>query len=543
LFKQKLQIAFFPQMSYNSCCRLFFKHFWQSSKKASSFDTIRFFITVSNKKTMQQSPIILTVSDLTNALKSHIEPLFRHVSVRGEITNYKLQTSGHHYFSLIDEGAQLSAVLFKGNAAQCKQPLKNGDTVVATGEISLYPPRGCYQLVVRQISHVGLGEALLRLQALKKKLFDLGWFSVERKRALPSEIRKIGLVTSPTGAVLHDIYTILCRRMGSFHLIINPVRVQGEGAALEIARAISEFSSFHLADVIIVCRGGGSAEDLAAFNEEIVAKACFESTIPIISAVGHETDVTIVDLVADLRAPTPSAAAELVSKEKGEQKRRLDEYFQVFALLMETRVNALKDRLKLFSKRLSHVHPQKLIENYRMRLDDLGSFSYDATTRSILFKKKLLHQFKRNIEQLSPTMKVLRQRQRCVQMQKSLHDRLLYSIGEKRERLASLYRHLKSLMHNHLTRAKLNLQAEKREKHLNTLCKKKIAAYRDRLAFFTSNLSALNPKKVLERGYSIVFTENNRKVIRSIQETSSGDRIQILVSDGTFQATVQSNST
>ncbi len=488
---------------------------------------------------MQQSPIILTVSDLTNALKLHIEPAFRQVSVRGEISNYKIQTSGHHYFSLIDEGAQLSAVLFRGNALQCTQPLKNGDTVLATGEISLYAPRGSYQLVVRQISHVGLGEALLRLQALKKKLNDLGWFRKERKKELPQDIRKIGLVTSPSGAVLHDIYTILCRRMGSFHLIINPVRVQGEGAAREIARAITEFSTHSLVDVIIVCRGGGSTEDLAAFNEEAVAKACFESTIPIISAVGHETDFTIADLVADLRAPTPSAAAELVSKERSEQRLQLDKHGRTIASLMHNRIKSLKAETLLFFKRILHVHPRKKIETFLIQFDDVGTRVEEAALRLILMKRRHLEQLKKSIGQLSPSVKVLRQRQSFLQIQKNLHERLLYNIGDKQKKIAIMNKHLNSLIVGHLSQAKLNLQSERREKMLLATCKRKITAYHEKLSFFENHLTSLNPKKVLERGYSIVFTENNNKVIRSVQEISSGDPVRILVSDGTVRATIQ----
>jgi exodeoxyribonuclease VII large subunit len=485
------------------------------------------------------SPIILSVSDLTNALKTHIEPVFRHVCVRGEISNYKLQTSGHHYFSLIDEGAQLSAVLFRGNALQCTQPLKNGDTVLATGEISLYAPRGTYQLVIRQISHVGLGEALLRLQALKKKLHNLGWFRPERKRALPSEIRKIGLVTSPSGAVLHDIYTILCRRMGGFHLIINPVRVQGEGAAIEIARAISEFSAHSLVDVVIVCRGGGSSEDLAAFNEEIVAKACFESTIPIISAVGHETDFTVADLVADLRAPTPSAAAELVSKVRSEQKLQLDAYSKTMASVLHNRIGNLKKQLALFSKRLLQAHPQKIIEDHKIQFDDIGTHAEDSALRLIMTKRRLLEQLKRSIRQLSPSVKLIRQRQTFQQIQKNVLERWQYSISESREKISNITRHCTSLMRGHLSLATRNLQSERREKMLLATCNRKISSYREKLSFFESHLRALNPKKVLERGYSIVFTENNNKVIRSIQEISMGDSVRILVSDGTVRASIQ----
>jgi exodeoxyribonuclease VII large subunit len=262
---------------------------------------------------------ILSVSALTSAIKNQLESRFPALQVKGEISNLKEQASGHIYFTLKDAEAQIRAVIFRSNARELARPLRNGDQVIVKGELAVYPPQGYYQVVVRKLSYAGVGELLVQLHALKDKLQALGWFSKERKKPLPKFPRTIGVVTSPTGSVIQDILNILGRRFAGFHLILNPVKVQGEGAAEEIARAIDAFNRYQLADVLIVGRGGGSLEDLWAFNEEKVAAAIFASKIPVISAVGHETDFTIADFVADVRAPTPSAAAEIATQEMAQQ--------------------------------------------------------------------------------------------------------------------------------------------------------------------------------------------------------------------------------
>ncbi len=261
----------------------------------------------------------LTVSQLTNAIKLNLESTFPRIHLQGEISNFKVQTSGHLYFSLKDVHAQISVVMFKADASLLKIMPKAGDQVIVKGALNVYPPKGNYQLIVRELAYVGIGELLQKLEALKFKLHQMGWFKNSHKKPLPRFPQRIGVVTSPTGAVIQDILNVLSRRFSGFHLILNPVKVQGEGAADEISQAIEDFNRYQSVDVMIVGRGGGSLEDLWAFNEEIVAKAIFHSQIPIISAVGHETDHCIADYVADVRAPTPSAAAEIVIAEKKQQ--------------------------------------------------------------------------------------------------------------------------------------------------------------------------------------------------------------------------------
>lgn len=313
---------------------------------------------------------VLTVSELTSAIKGILEPTFRGISVKGEISNFKLQTSGHLYFSLKDAGSQISAVLFKGNAKDLPRLPKEGDQVIAMGEISLYAPRGQYQIVIRELQFLGVGELLMRLHQLKETLQLRGWFAPERKKPLPKLPKRIGVVTSPTGAVIQDILNVLTRRFAGFQVLLNPVKVQGDGAAEEIAQAIHDFNRYNLADVLIVGRGGGSIEDLWAFNEEIVAKAIYDSKIPIISAVGHETDFTIADWVADVRAPTPSAAAEIAISEKANLIRFLEGTQNFCRQRVVNQITQYRQRISALQKHPLLSSPYGVLAPAIQRLDD-----------------------------------------------------------------------------------------------------------------------------------------------------------------------------
>jgi exodeoxyribonuclease VII large subunit len=259
---------------------------------------------------------VLTVSELTDQLRRAVEERFPAVWVEGEISNFRLYGSGHAYFTLKDEGAQLRAVLFRNRTRRLRFEPGDGQHVLAFGSLEVYAQRGEYQLVVELLEPRGLGALQLAFEQLKARLDAEGLFDAARKRPLPRFPRKIGIVTSPSGAALRDMLRIIGRRFAGLHIVVAPTRVQGEGAAAEIARALGDLNALGDVDVIIVGRGGGSLEDLWAFNEEVVARAIAASKVPVISAVGHEVDFTIADFVADLRAPTPSAAAELVVREK-----------------------------------------------------------------------------------------------------------------------------------------------------------------------------------------------------------------------------------
>ncbi len=345
---------------------------------------------------------VFSVSELTGAIKSLLEPNFRAISVQGEISNFKLQSSGHLYFSMKDADAQISCALFRGNAAALPKMPKDGDQVVAKGELSIYAPRGSYQIIIRELSFLGVGELLLKLHQLKETLAARGWFEATRKKPLPKLPRRIGIVTSPTGAVIQDILHVLKRRFANMEVILNPVKVQGEGAAAEIAQAIQDMNRYQLADVLIVGRGGGSIEDLWAFNEEIVAKAIFESKIPIISAVGHETDFTIADFVADVRAPTPSAAAEIATAEKAHLVKMVENASKEAHRWVVQRVEERNMRLDTMTEALDQLRPSKQIPLMREKAASFRSQIDRELLRHIAAKKDLLARLRSAILSVHP---------------------------------------------------------------------------------------------------------------------------------------------
>ena len=319
----------------------------------------------------KQEQNVLSVSDLTFHIKKNLETLFSFIRVQGEITNLKHQSSGHLYFTIKDAQSQISAVLFKGAASKLSRLPKDGDKVTVTASLSVYAPRGAYQLIVSSVDFEGVGDLLLKLHELKQQLHTLGYFDKERKKPLPTFPKTIGVVTSPTGAVIQDILHVLSRRCGGFHLILNPVKVQGEGAAQEIATAIDQFNFLKNVDVIIVARGGGSLEDLWAFNERSVADAMYRSKIPIISAIGHETDISIADFVADLRAPTPSAAAEIVLKETGALLEKLSQMQHSFLSLMVNKSTQLRLKLDRYAQHPIFKNPLAILPPFTQKIDEM----------------------------------------------------------------------------------------------------------------------------------------------------------------------------
>ncbi len=303
----------------------------------------------SDTSTLRQ---VLTVSQLTAQIKGVLEDSFDQVAVVGEVSNAKAYPSGHWYFSLKDKDATLPAVCFKNSNAHIKFNLEDGLMVVARGKLSVYPPRGAYQMVVTNLEPVGIGQWQLAFEQLKQKLEAEGLLAPERKRPIPVLPRRIGVVTSQAGAALHDIITALRRRNRNVKIVVRASKVQGEGSAEEIAEAIEDLQELGGIDVIIVGRGGGSIEDLWSFNTEIVARTVAACKIPIVSGVGHETDVTICDLVADLRAPTPTAAAELVASGRAELLERWSNLHHRLTTRMGSRVSEARFALQ----RLDPIH-------------------------------------------------------------------------------------------------------------------------------------------------------------------------------------------
>jgi len=459
----------------------------------------------------------LTVTELTSQIKKQLETGFSYICVQGEISNIKLQASGHYYFTLKDAGAQISSVLFKGQTRTLSRPPKEGDQVILQGELSVYAPRGNYQLIVKSVDYIGVGNLLLKLHELKAKLEAKGLFDPKAKKPLPRFPKTIGVVTSPTGAVIQDILHILERRFKGFHLILNPVKVQGEGASQEIAMAIEQFNKHALCDVLIVGRGGGSLEDLWAFNEEIVVNAIANSKIPVISAVGHETDVSLSDFAADIRAPTPSAAAEIVMAEKAEQLSFLT---KAEMQLMQTVRTKLQTAKKLVSTAQKHPYlasPYHLLAHRLQSMDEMRLAISSSTSATIQQKKLLLLAKQKESAALKPTNQIRTFKEKFSYFDKSIRTAMLLQIQKKKALVE------KKSLRNQLDHKIVSELKTKKESYLSLI----------------SHLKAVNPKNLLTKGYCILFSEKNDSVILKAQDVALEQRLNILLQDGQLQVKVE----
>lgn len=345
---------------------------------------------------------VLSVSELTQEVKGILEDGFAAVWVAGEVSNLARPSSGHVYLTLKDSGAQLRAVVFRGVAMRLRFELHDGLDVIARGRLSVYPPRGEYQLVVEELQPKGLGALELALRQLREKLFRLGYFAPERKKPLPHYPRRVALVTSPTGAAIRDMLEILGRRWPTAETWVCPVRVQGEGAAQEVAAALHLLNRLGQVDVIIVGRGGGSVEDLWAFNEECVAHAIFQSRIPVVSAVGHEIDLTIADLVADRRALTPSEAAELVTPNRWEIVEGLRGLGGQLRTALWQRLELARSRLRDLERRRAFRMPLERVRDGERRVDELGDRLRRAMRQRLGRAREGLSAQAARLESLSP---------------------------------------------------------------------------------------------------------------------------------------------
>jgi exodeoxyribonuclease VII large subunit len=350
---------------------------------------------------------ILSVSELTREVKGLLEDGFPSVWVAGEVSNVARPSSGHVYLSLKDGGAQLRGVLYRGIALRLRFDLRDGQEVVVRGRLSVYAPRGEYQLVIEELQPKGIGALELALRQLKEKLFRLGYFAPERKKPLPRFPRRLALVTSPSGAAVRDMLEILTRRWPAAEVCVCPVRVQGEGAAAEIAQAIGRLNDLHTrgalaVDVMIVGRGGGSTEDLWAFNEECVARAIFQSRIPVVSAVGHEIDVTVADLVADCRALTPSEAATRVVPDSREMFQNLRDAEGRLRDCLLQRLELARRRLADLSRRPAFRMPLERVRERERRLDDWGERLARAGRQRLATARERLGAHAARLETLSP---------------------------------------------------------------------------------------------------------------------------------------------
>lgn len=344
----------------------------------------------------------VTVSQLTERIQSILEGGIPPLWVEGEISNFKPAASGHLYLSLKDEKSQIQAVMFRLHASALRFSVENGLKVLCFGQISVYGPRGQYQLKITHMKPLGVGDLQLAFEQLKNKLAAEGLFEQSRKRPLPFLPRRIGIVTSPTGAAIKDLITVMTRRFPNIEVVLAPVRVQGEGAAAEIASAIARLNELGAIDLLIAGRGGGSIEDLWAFNEEVVARAIAASRIPVVSAVGHEVDFTIADFVADVRAPTPSAAAEIVVPERKALDRDIHQTTQRLANSIERKLRIAKDAITRLSSRTLFVRPRQMVEAHSQRVDDLVATLCAGVRRIFTVKKTQFAATLNRIEPLSP---------------------------------------------------------------------------------------------------------------------------------------------
>jgi exodeoxyribonuclease VII large subunit len=435
--------------------------------------------------------IILTVSRLTSLLRGVLEENFQQVWVQGEVSNFSTPSSGHFYFSLKDSAAQLRCVMFKGAARNLKFRPADGMALIVRGRISVYDQRGEYQLICEYLEPAGVGALQAAFQQLKDRLAREGLFDQGHKRSLPFFPRCLGVITSATGAAIHDILNVLRRRFASLEILLYPVRVQGEGAALEIARAVEEMNRLKLADVLIVGRGGGSLEDLWAFNEEVLARALYRSTIPVISAVGHETDWTICDFVADLRAPTPSAAAELVVASADELRGRVDGLDHRLRLAMESRLATLESRVSSLRRLLAD--PTATLGHLAQRVDDLTGRLELAQHNNVTRLKERFDRLDRLLMQHSPSSRVEHLRQ---------HLLLLSSRGER------------SML--------LRLEGDKHE-----------------FGSAAARLDVLSPLATLSRGYSITTRSRDGRVVSDASLLSVGELLTVTLRHGVSHCRVE----
>ena len=434
---------------------------------------------------------ILTVSELTQEIKNILDLKFSDIWIEGEISNLRIPPSGHIYFTLKDDFSQIRGVLFKMQARTLRFVLEDGLHVVCRGRVSVYERRGEYQLILEEVEPKGIGALQLAFLQLKDRLEKEGLFAPAHKKPIPMVPQTIGIVTSPTGAVISDMLHIIHRRFENVHILLHPVRVQGEGASLEIAKAIEDFNKRMNVDVIIVGRGGGSLEDLWSFNEEIVARAIYHSKIPIVSAVGHETDYTISDFVADLRAPTPSTAAELVVRDKREIKNTLH-------YLEERLENQILQTLQENRTNLSHLKkmltdPRKMIEEYFLRVDDL------------------VNRF-----------------------------RILTSWTLKRKRERSLHLSERLYLQNPIQRVKnLRLAISETGKRLGQTMRYSVEIQRQKVEGIFGKLGSLSPLSILQRGYSITRMFPSLQILRDAAHIREGDKVEVRLHKGTLLCGVE----
>jgi exodeoxyribonuclease VII large subunit len=450
---------------------------------------------------VEQIRKVLSVSELTWQIRRLLEKEVGQVWVTGEVTNFKVQGSGHIYFTLKDAGSQLSCVLFRGEVQVDRSLLEDGRKIVVGGEITVYEARGQYQMRVTAVELQGLGVLQAAFEKLKQKLNAEGLFATERKRPLPRYPQRIGLVTSPTGAAIRDVLHVVQRRNPSLEIILAPCRVQGDGAAREIARAIHLLNGYHRAalgahvslDLILMTRGGGSLEDLWAFNEEVVARAIFDSALPVVSAVGHEIDFTISDFVADLRAATPSAAAEIITEGVFASCQFVANAAGHIRSLLCRQLDGKQDHVERMTQRLARLHPRRRLEDWVQRLDDLEDSLIRCVRQGARRQRLAWSNLAERLMRVRPAL-LLKQRREVFQLaEQRLHEQTQHRLRELASKIGAL----------------------------------------------AGRLHLLGPEQVLARGYSITMDAETGAVVRQAHALRAGQRLRTRLKEGEVTSKVE----
>ena len=441
--------------------------------------------------TVNQNTTIYTVGKLTREIKLLLEERFAFLWITGEISNLAVPASGHAYFSLKDNKAVISGVMFKGQRRKLTFTPENGMKVTGMARLSLYEPRGSYQLIFEHMAPEGAGALQAAFEQLKKILANEGLFDGEHKKKLPFLPEKINVITSGTGAAVRDIIHVAGRRFPGCHLEIVPVPVQGQGSENKIAEAIARVNALQRSDLIILARGGGSLEDLWAFNTETVARAIFASTIPVITGIGHETDFTIADFVSDMRAPTPSAAAEMALPDTNELLRTVTGCERRLDSAMHKRLEILSQRLDDLGARLKS--PDRVVREFRNRVDENGYRLNAAIKQRFSRDRERLFWLRRTLDGTLPRL----------------------GIPEHRQQVAGLGARLEQAM------------------------ARMIQASRARINELTASLTPLSPQAVLDRGYSITRRAGTDNVVTAADEVRSEDRLEIILSKGRLVTRVE----
>jgi len=429
---------------------------------------------------------IYKVSEVTRFIKLLLEESpIGDLWVEGEVSNFRRPSSGHLYFTLKDAESQIECVIFKSTADRLRFIPEDGISIIIHGKLTIYEQRGIYQIVGTRVEPLGLGALQLALEQLKQKLAEEGLFNEAHKKPIPLVPRRIGVITSPTGAAIRDILSIISRRFYNVSILIHPVAVQGEGAAEEIAEAIYTLNRIGGLDVLIVARGGGSLEDLWAFNEEVVARSIYASNIPVISAVGHEIDFTIADFVADCRAPTPSAAAEMVIPNKVELLRTLDNLKTRIYANMSNQMGSLQARLKDVHHRLMLRDVRNKVHSFQQDIDYLLSRAYNTVRDDIGQRRRSSDDCQKRLIYAGVSIKISEMHHRISELEQKCVANIRYLLGSRR----------------------------------------------DEFRVSVAKLNALSPLSVLQRGYGLCFFSSG-ELIKSVGEVSAGSEIKVRLGDG-----------